>query len=51
MFDSFFKSKKSIDINFNSTKISFKCLGDLHIEAKHSISGSVIYPDAPKDQD
>ena len=35
----------------NSTKISCKYLGDLHAEAKHSQSGSVIYTDAPKDHD
>ena len=32
-------------------KISCKYLGDLHTEAIHSISGSVIYTDAPKDHD
>ena len=26
-------------------------MGDLHTEAKHSLSGSVIYTDAPKDHD
>ena len=35
----------------NSTKISCKYLGDLHAEAKHSQSGSVIHTDAPKDHD
>ncbi len=35
----------------NSTKISCKYLGNLHTEAKHSISGSVIHTDAPKDHD
>ncbi len=35
----------------NSTKISCKYLGDLHTEAKHSFSGSVICTDAPKDHD
>ena len=32
-------------------KISCTYLGDLHTEAKHSISGSVIHTDAPKDHD
>ena len=35
----------------NSTKISCKYLGDLHTEAKHSPSGSVVCTDAPKDHD
>ena len=35
----------------NSTKICCKYLGDLHAEAKHSLSGSIIYTDAPKDHD
>ena len=35
----------------NSTKICCKYLGDLHAEAKHSFSGSIIYTDAPKDHD
>ena len=35
----------------NSTKISCNYLGNLHAEAKHSLSGSVIYTDAPKDHD
>ena len=35
----------------NSTKISCKYLGNLHTEAIHSLSGSVIYTDAPKDHD
>tara|TARA_Y100001968_G_scaffold14299_1_gene11592 strand:+ start:266 stop:673 length:408 start_codon:yes stop_codon:yes gene_type:complete len=35
----------------NSTKISCRYLGDLHAEAKHSLSGSIIYTDAPKDHD
>ena len=34
-----------------STKISCKYLGDLHAEAKHSLSGSIIHTDAPKDHD
>ncbi len=28
-----------------------KYLGDLHTDAKHSLSGRVIYTDAPKDYD
>ena len=32
-------------------KISCTYLGDLHTEAKHSLSGSVIHTDAPKDHD
>ena len=35
----------------NSTKIICKYLGDLQAEAKHSLSGSIIYTDAPKDHD
>ena len=35
----------------NSTKISCNYLGDLHAEAKHLLSGSVIHTDAPKDHD
>ena len=35
----------------NSTKISCNYLGDLHTEVKHSLSGSVIHTDAPKDHD
>ena len=35
----------------NSTKISCIYLGDLHTEAKHSLSGNVIHTDAPKDHD
>ncbi len=35
----------------NSTKISCNYLGDLQTEAKHSLSGSVIHTDAPKDHD
>ena len=35
----------------NSTKISCKYLGDLQTEAVHSLSGSVLYTDAPKDHD
>ena len=35
----------------NSTKISCKYLGDLHAEAKRSLSGSIIHTDAPKDHD
>ncbi len=35
----------------NSTKISCNYIGDLHTEAKHSPSGSVIHTDAPKDHD
>ena len=35
----------------NSTKISCSYLGDLHTEAKHSLSGSIIHTDAPKDHD
>ncbi len=31
----------------NSTKFSFKYLVGLHTEAKHSLSVSVIYTDAP----
>ena len=37
--------------HLNSSKISCKYLGDLQTEAKHSLSGSVIYTDAPKDHD
>ena len=37
--------------HFNSTQISCKYLGDLHTEAKHIPSGSVIHTDAPKDHD
>jgi len=37
--------------NMISTKISCKYLGDLHVEAKHSLSGSIIHTDAPKDHD
>ena len=43
--------KKTTHSHFNSTKISCKYLGDLHAEAKHSQSGSIIYTDAPKDHD
>ena len=32
-------------------KISCTYLGDLQTEAKHSLSGSVIHTDAPKDHD
>ncbi len=39
------------NIYLNSTKIHCKYLGNLHAEAKHSPSGSVIYTDAPKDHD
>ena len=35
----------------NSTKIICNYLGNLHAEAKHSLSGSVIHTDAPKDHD
>ena len=35
----------------NPTKISCNYLGNLHAKAKHSLSGSVIYTDAPKDHD
>ena len=35
----------------NSTKISCSYLGDLHTEAKYSLSGSFIHTDAPKDHD
>ena len=35
----------------NSTKFSCSYLGDLHTESKHSLSGSVIHTDAPKDHD
>ena len=37
--------------NMNSTKITCKYLGDLHTEAIHSLSGSTIYTDEPKDHD
>ena len=37
--------------HLNSTKITCKYLGDLHTEAKHSLSGSVVFTDAPKDHD
>ena len=43
--------KNSKHSHFNSKKISCKYLGDLHAEAKHSESGSIIYTDAPKDHD
>tara|TARA_Y100001968_G_scaffold296362_1_gene304503 strand:+ start:598 stop:780 length:183 start_codon:yes stop_codon:yes gene_type:complete len=33
----------------NSTKISYKYLGDFDSEAIHSLSGSFIHADAPKD--
>ena len=46
-----FQIKHSKYNYLNSTKISCKYLGDLHTEAKHSLSGSVIYTDAPKDHD
>ena len=35
----------------NSTRISCSYLGDLQTEAIHSLSGSVIHTDAPKDHD
>ena len=35
----------------NSTRINCKYLGDLHAEAKHCSSGSVVFTDAPKDHD
>ncbi len=37
--------------HLNSTKTSCKYLGDLHTESKHTLSGSVIKTDAPKDHD
>ena len=45
------KIKNSQNIFLNSTEIGCKYLGDLHTEAKHSISGSVINTYAPKDND
>ena len=35
----------------NEIKIICTYLGNLHTEAKHSLSGSVIHTDAPKDHD
>ena len=35
----------------SSTKISCKYLGNLQAEAIHSLSGNVIFTDAPKDHD
>ncbi len=43
--------KNSNQTQLNSTKISCKYLGDLHAEAKHYPSGSILSTDAPKDHD
>ena len=43
--------KKTTDSHFNSTKISCRYLGDLQAEAKHTLSGSIVNTDAPKDHD
>tara|TARA_Y100001968_G_C19108702_1_gene596154 strand:- start:451 stop:615 length:165 start_codon:yes stop_codon:yes gene_type:complete len=40
--------KNSKQINLNATKISCAYLGDLHTEAKNSLSESVFKVDVPK---
>ena len=36
---------------FNTTEINCEYLGDLHTQAKYSLSWSVLYTEAPKDHD
>ena len=43
--------KKTKHSHLNATKISCKYLGNLHTEAIHSLSGSIVNTDAPKDHD
>ena len=45
------KLKNQKKTYLNSTRISCRYLGDLHTEAKHSIFGSFLNTDAPKDHD
>tara|TARA_Y100001968_G_scaffold323192_1_gene360467 strand:- start:691 stop:924 length:234 start_codon:yes stop_codon:yes gene_type:complete len=46
-----YSNQKNNHTHFNSTKISCNDLGDLHNEAKHDFSGSLIHTYAPKDYD
>ena len=43
--------KTSGESHLSTTKINCSYFGDLHTEAKHTLSGSVIHKDAPKDHD